>query len=103
MNQNKVVALVGLAMKAGKVVSGEFSVEKAVKTGKAKLVIIADEASDNTKKKFRNMCLYYKKPCYFFGEKLQLGNAIGKEFRASLAIMDENLAQAIEQQLMKQA
>ncbi len=45
------------------------------------------------------MCLYYKVPCYFFGEKTELGRAIGKEFRASLAILDENLGQAIEQQL----
>ncbi len=37
-------------MKAGKVASGEFSTEKAVKTGKARLVIVADEASANTKK-----------------------------------------------------
>lgn len=103
MNQNKVVALIGLAMKAGKVASGEFSVEKAVKTGKAKLVIVADEASENTKKKFRNMCLYYQKPCYFFGNKQGLGNAIGKEFRASLAIMDENLAGAIELHLIESA
>lgn len=100
MNQNKVVALISLAMKAGKIASGEFSVEKAVKTGKARLVIIAEEASDNTKKKFRNMCLYYKTPCHFFGAKIQLGNAIGKEFRASLAVLDENLARAIEQQLI---
>lgn len=86
-------------MKAGKVASGEFSTEKAVKTGKARLVIVADEASANTKKKFQNMCLYYKVPCYLFGEKTELGKAIGKEFRASLAILDENLGQAIEQQL----
>lgn len=99
LNQNKVVALIGLAMKAGKIASGEFSVEKAVKTGKAKLVIVADDASDNTKKNFTNMCLYYKTPCHFFGEKIQLGNAIGKEFRASLAVLEGNLAQAIEQQL----
>lgn len=100
MNQKKLVSLISLAMKAGKVVSGEFSVEKAAKAGKARLVIVSDEASENTKKKFRNTCLYYKIPCYFFGEKVQLGNAIGKEFRASLAITDENLAKAIEQHLM---
>ena len=50
--QNKILSLVGLAMKAGKVVSGEFSTEKAVKEGKASLVIVAEDASDNTKKLF---------------------------------------------------
>jgi len=101
LNQDKVMALIGLAMKAGKVASGEFSTEKAVKGNKAKLVIVAEEASNNTKKKFNNMCDYYKVPCYFLGSKVQLGNAIGKEFRASLAVIDENLTQAIMKQIVE--
>lgn len=52
--------MIGLAQKAGKVASGEFSTEKAVKTGKAYTVIVADDSSDNTKKMFTNMCTYYK-------------------------------------------
>ena len=36
--QDKALAMLGMATKAGKVVSGEFSVEKAVKEGKAWLV-----------------------------------------------------------------
>ena len=58
MNKNKVLSLIGLSMKAGKIASGEFATEKAVKTGKAYLVVVAAEASDNTRKKFRNMCEY---------------------------------------------
>ena len=85
LKQNKVLSLIGLATKAGKTASGEFSTEKAVKSGKASLVIVADEASDNTKKMFRNMCTYYKVPVYFFGSKEELGHAMGKEMRASLA------------------
>lgn len=86
-------------MKAGKIASGEFAAEKAVKTGKAYLVIVAGEASDNTKKKFRNMCEYYRVPYHEFGGKAELGAAIGKEFRASLAVTDENLASALEKQM----
>ena len=50
MNRNKVLGLLGLAEKAGKGRSGEFSTEKAVKSGKAGLVIVSEESSDNTKK-----------------------------------------------------
>lgn len=60
LRQSRVLSLVGLATKAGRTVSGEFSTEKAVKTGEARLVIVSEEASDNTKKKFQNMCAYYK-------------------------------------------
>ena len=55
MKQNKILSLVGLATKAGKTASGEFSTEKSVKEGKASLVIVSVESSENTKKKFTNM------------------------------------------------
>lgn len=100
MAQNsKVSSLIGLATKAGKTVSGEFMTEKSVKEGKAYLVMIAEDASDNTKKKFRNMCEFYQVPICFFSEKESLGHAMGKEIRASLAILDEGFAKAIESKL----
>ena len=43
MKQDKALAMIGLAQKAGKIVSGEFATEKAVKTGKAALVIVAGD------------------------------------------------------------
>ena len=42
---------------------------------------------------------YYEVPCYFYGSKEALGRAIGKEFRASLAVVDSNLAKAVEDKL----
>ena len=89
----------GLATKAGKTSSGEFSTEKAIKEGKACIVIVSEESSDNTKKKFQNMCDFYEVPIYFYGTKEELGMAMGKEFRASLSVNDPGLANAIEKQL----
>ena len=100
MQQDRILSTISLATKAGKTVSGEFSVEKAVKEGKAKLVVVSAEASDNTKKMFRNMCDFYKVPVYFYGTKEGLGHFMGKEFRASMAVTDEGLAKAVEKQLM---
>ena len=51
MTGNKVLSLIGLATKAGKTASGEFLTEREVKSGKAALVIVAGDASENTKKK----------------------------------------------------
>ena len=93
---NRALSMISLATKAGKTKSGEFMTEKEVKEGRAHLVIVADDASDNTKKKFQNMCEYYKVPVYFFSNKDDLGHAIGKEFRASLAILDEGFKNSIE-------
>lgn len=98
-NRQKILNLIGLATKAGKTASGEFSTEKAVKSGKAHLVIVSEEASDNTKKMFTNMCTYYKVPLYFFGTKEELGHSMGREMRASAAVLDSGLAKALVKQL----
>lgn len=92
---NKIYSMLGLAMKAGKVVSGEFSTDKSVKSGKAWLVIVSEDASDNTKKMFSDMCKFYHVPRYFYGTKEELGHAMGKAMRSSLAITDENFAKSI--------
>lgn len=99
MMLNRTLAMVGLATKAGKTKSGEFQTENAVKDGTAQLVIVAADASENTKKKFQNMCDFYKVPIYFYGDKDTLGHAMGKEFRASLAILDEGFAKEITKQM----
>ncbi len=95
MKLNKALSLISLATKAGKTASGEFCTEKEVKSGKAELVIVADDASDNTKQKFKNMCEFYEVPIYFYGDKDTLGHAMGKEFRASLAVTDPGFAKGI--------
>ncbi len=99
MKNNKVLSLIGLAMKAGKVASGEFMTEKSVKSGKAAMVIVADDSSDNTKKMFNDMCTYYNVPVYFYSDKEELGHCIGKQFRASLAILDKGFKNTIEKHL----
>ena len=97
--QNRVYSMIGIAQKAGKLASGEFATEHAVKSCRAALVIVSDAASENTKKKFRNMCEFYEVPVYFYGGKEELGHAMGKEFRASLAVLDSGLAKSIEKNL----
>jgi ribosomal protein L7Ae-like RNA K-turn-binding protein len=99
MKQDRLLSLIGLAQKAGKVASGEFSTERSVKDGKAYCVIVAADASDNTKKNFTDMCSYYQIPVYFYGNKETIGRAIGKEFRASMAVNDEGFAKNIAKQI----
>ncbi len=94
--------MLGITAKSGNIVSGEFAVEKAVKGGPARLVIVAEDASNNTKKKFRDMTTYYNVSMEVYGTKEDLGGAIGKEFRASLAVTDDNLAKAVLQKIAKE-
>ncbi len=93
--------MLGLAAKAGKIASGEFATEKCVKSRAAYVVIVSEDASDNTKKLFSNKCKSYKVPRYFFGTKEELGHAIGRAARTSLAVTDKNFAELILSHLEK--
>ena len=99
MKQDQILSMLGLAEKAGKIASGEFSTEKAVKSHKAFLVIVAEDASDNTRKMFRNMCDFYRVPMYLYGTKEELGHHIGKQYRASLAVTDQGFSRSLETKL----
>ena len=94
-SSKKALNLLGIATKAGKTASGEFMTEKAVKEGRAFLVLVSEEASVNTKKMFTNMCTHYKVPIYLFGTKEELGHAMGQEFRASLSVEDAGFAKTL--------
>ncbi len=91
--QNKILSMLGIAARGRNLVSGEFMTEKTVKEHKAYVVLVAEDASDNTKKMFRDI------PVYIYGTKNGLAHAIGQEMRASLAITDEGIANSIIQKL----
>lgn len=88
--------MLGLAKKAGRIQSGGFCVEKAVKSGRTSLVLIAEDASANTEKEFTQMCKFYDVPCQIYSKKEILGAAIGCEFRVVVAVMDEGFAKSIQ-------
>nr|WP_297706931.1 ribosomal L7Ae/L30e/S12e/Gadd45 family protein [uncultured Butyrivibrio sp.] len=100
LDSNKIYSLLGLCMRAGKLKSGEFAVLDAIRKHTAELVIVSEDASDNTKKQFNDKCSYYKVPIFFFGDKEELGHAIGKDVRTSLAITDQGFAQSLRKNLL---
>ncbi len=81
--------LISLAMKAGMLAAGEFSAEEAIKSGVASFVIIAEDASDNTKKKFEDKCNYRGIEYEIYGKKEEIGQLIGKSERSVVAIKGE--------------
>ena len=101
MRPDPVLQLLGLAQKAGGIKSGEFMTENTIKEGKSFLCIVASDASDNTRKKFSDMCAYYKVPYMEYSDKVSLGHAIGKEFRASLCVTNEGLAGQIQKKTVQ--
>ena len=99
MNEQKIASLLGLAQKAGKIVSGELAVEKAVKSGQAKILIIATDCSTPTKKNYRDMTTYYNVELVEHFSKEELGTCIGKVYRAALAVIDAGFSTAVKKLL----
>lgn len=87
--------MLGLAARGRNVVSGEQQTVNAVRDGTAMLVIVAEDASMNTKKLFADKCGFYRVPCYIYGTKESLGNVIGKELRSSVGVIEPGLAKNI--------
>lgn len=56
MIHKKILGLIGLAARARKVCFGADSVEQEIKKNKVHFVVIAEDASDRTKEKFKKMC-----------------------------------------------
>jgi ribosomal protein L7Ae-like RNA K-turn-binding protein len=92
---NKALSNIGLAMRAGKLVTGDEIVLKAVRSSEAKLVILAKDASVNTQKKFRDKCGSYNIPLLIGFDRESLGNSVGKAERVVLAVTDQGFAQMI--------
>lgn len=93
---NKVYNYLGLATRAGQVVSGEHAVVAGVKRGKVVLVLISEDASANTDRKFRALAQNHNVKVIVYGQKSFYGQAIGKSPRAVVGISDLNFANVIQ-------
>ena len=85
----------GLARRAGKLAIGEEGCLKALRSRKAALVILAADASANTKKRFRDKCAYYQVPLIERGSRHELGLAVGRGTAVAMAVTDAGLANGI--------
>ena|SRR5690625_304318 len=87
-----ILQLLGIATRAGKIVTGEDLTVREIQAGKAKLVIVSNDASANTMKKVTDKCNFFNVEKHVFGSREELGHAMGKESRVVLAVMDAGFA-----------
>lgn len=92
---DKVLGMLGMAKKAGKITSGAFLCEKSIKCGESRLIILASDASDNAKKSITDSCKYYKVDYIEYSNMELLGKFCGSGKRAVVSVNDENFAEAI--------
>lgn len=94
MNE-KITTLIGFAQKSNKVVSGTTTVKANFAKKNIKLIIISEDAPENTIQKWQKYCFEQSIPMIVMLTKLQLGLTLGKSPRYILGITDEDFAKAI--------
>ncbi len=96
--REKVLNLLGLATRAGLLVSGEDIVIDAMRKKKAKIVFLGSDCSESTLDKFEKKCFHYKVELNTMFTSEELSHSIGKT-RTVLAIIDEGFQKAIKKNL----
>ncbi len=91
----RIYQMLGMAARARLLITGEELVLRDVRSGTARLVIVAGDASDNTLKKINDKCTTYNVEKHVFGTRDEIGHAIGKESRVVLAITDAGFARKL--------
>ena len=91
MNYDKLYALIGLAVKAGKCALGSFACEESLKRKKAHIIII-DNSAQNTIDKIRNQC--GDTPLIILHDD-KLGSMTGRQGLKVAAVLDKGFAEAI--------
>lgn len=92
---HKLEGMIGLCVKAGRAVFGSEQCESRVRCGRLPLVILAEDASDNTKKRMQDKCRTYRVPLISFGTVESLAKLTGKGKVSVLGIGDQGFAAAI--------
>lgn len=89
--------LLGLAFRAGKCSLGEDAILRDIRSGKAKLVLLAKDTGEQTKKRITDKCKFYHVPYQIVEEERDtLSHAIGKSQRVAIAILDAGFAKKIK-------
>ena len=95
MMNKKYLNLLGLANVAKGIVSGETLIKSIAAT---KLVVIANDASANTKKKITDKCHFYHVDYFIVDENIEtISKAVGKNNRVALGIINQGFAKKIKE------
>ncbi len=100
MASRKLTGYLGLARRAGKIISGYKTCQNYIgKGGLIKLMIIAADASQKTQDRFTSLCEKYGVPVYIYGLTDELSKATGLPGRGIYAVTDSNFAEAMVKEI----
>ena len=100
MDSNRILSLLGLALRGGNLAVGEEPVEAVARARDARVLLLASDAADNTRRRVEHFaeagqCLWLRIPF----TKAELGRAVGRSSAAVTAVTDIGLANTIVHRL----
>ena len=99
MGKGRIEDLLSMAQRAGKGASGDFAVQKALSAGQVKLLLLAADASVEAKEKYRHLAEQQGVKVRECLTKDALGHCLGKEYRATAALLDRGFSEALEKRM----
>ena len=93
---NKIYNLIGLAARARKISTGETLIYE-IRNKKVSFVLIAKDASENSIKKITDKCSFYQVPYAIYGTIDELSDAIGKNNRVAIGLLDQGFSKKIKE------
>ena len=95
MINKKVCGLLGLSRKSGNIIDGTDAVIENIIKGKIKLVLLAEDCSERTKRNLENISHEKRVRIFCYGTMEELSKAIGNRNKAVIGIKDSNLSNEI--------
>ena len=102
MKRKKIESYLGLARRAGKIVSGYQTCVHTISRGTIRLVIVASDTSDNTKEKFEHLCSRYGVDFCVYGTTDELSFMTGFQGRGIYGITDSNFAEVMIKEIQNE-
>ena len=100
MEANRILSLLGLALRGNHLVVGEEPVEAVARARDARVLLLASDAADNTRRRVEHFadagqCIWLRVPF----TKEEIGRAVGRSSAAIVAVTDIGLANAVVHRL----
>ena len=95
--ENKVLSYLGFAARARKLVTGYNTCLYMMEKKKIRLLLLAEDLSENTKKKMVSAAQRCGVPCKIYGAGEQLSEITGNVGKGIFGIPDENFAKVISE------
>jgi ribosomal protein L7Ae-like RNA K-turn-binding protein len=98
-SKRSALMLLGLARRAGALERGTGATQRAVRDGSARLVLLAQDASEVQLEKVLKLLRHRETPRGVLGSRAELGAAVGSAPLSAVAVTDKNLASQLVRQV----